>query len=395
MSADRCTVLIVEDSPDDAFALRRSLAEAGSSRFTIAECDTLKGAFERLRAGDIEVILLDLSLPDCQGRQTVVRTVAAAPAVPIVVLTGLDDERVGVDAVQAGAQDYLVKGSFDSHGLERAIRYSIERNKMLQRQTAAAARWAGLAEENARLVEALERSDTLKTRFVATMSHELRSTLSAIINLTEILGDSRTERSKSRHQEVVRLVRQTALESLQVLDATIELSHAESNRDPIGERRIAIGDLFTQLARELSPPSTHHRVEVSWQADGDLPQLRADPVKLKMILRNLVSNALKFTPDGHVSVSAKHCGDAVELAVSDTGEGIAKGHLPKLFEPFVQVSETNHGGGGLGLYVVQRLAQLLGGTVRVESIVGSGSTFTVSLPVETAPPAAPWQSRQL
>lgn len=382
MATERCTVLLVEDSPDDAFALTRFLKQATSARFSIFESETLEQAVERLAEGGIDVILLDLSLPDCHGAQTVVRTVEAAPAVPIVVLTGLDDERVGVDAVQAGAQDYLVKGSFDTQGLERAIRYAIERHKMLRGQMTAAARWAALAEENARLVEALEASNRLKTRFVATMSHELRGTLSAIINLTEILSDSHTERSKARHQDVVRLVRKTALESLHVLDATIELSQAEINRNGGGIHTVDLAELFDHLAKEMPP--RHPSVNLLWEVSSGTPKLQADPVKLKMILRNLVSNAVKFTPQGHITVSATRVGDTIELAVSDSGVGIAAHHLASLFEPFVQVSADSQGGGGLGLYVVQRLAQLLGGTTRVESRVGSGSTFTVSVPI-TAP----------
>ncbi len=387
MTVPQCTVLVVEDNPDDAFALRLCLGKARSAQFTIIECETLAEAIERLAAERIDLILLDLSLPDCQGPQTVERTVQAAPSIPIVVLTGLDDERVGVDAVQAGAQDYLVKGSFDTPSLERVIRYSIERQKTLRQQTAAAARWAALAEENARLVEAVEASNALKTRFVATMSHELRSTLSAIINLTEILNDSQTERSKARHKEVVRLVRQTALESLQVLDATIELSRLESNRRATGNRPVALVELFDQLAKEM--PAKQNAVELSWNIARDVPVLRVDPVKLKMIMRNLLSNAVKFTGHGNVAVTAKRAGATVELAVCDTGKGIPPNHVPLLFEPFVQLSGGSHGGGGLGLYVVQRLVQLLGGTIRVESVVGSGSTFTVCLPVEQKlPPSA-------
>jgi signal transduction histidine kinase len=386
MTVPQCTVLVVEDNPDDAFALQLSLGKARSAQFTIIEAETLAEAIESLSTAGIDVILLDLSLPDCQGPQTVERTAQAAPSIPIVVLTGLDDERVGVDAVQAGAQDYLVKGSFDTASLERVIRYSIERHKTLRQQTAAAARWASLAEENARLVEAVEASNTLKTRFVATMSHELRSTLSAIINLTEILNDSQTERSKARHKEVVRLVRQTALESLQVLDATIELSRLESDRSATGNRPVALVEIFNQLAKEM--PAKQNAIDLSWKIASDVPVLRVDPVKLKMIMRNLLSNAVKFTGHGNIAVTAKRAGATVELAVCDSGKGIPPHHVPLLFEPFVQLSGGSHGSGGLGLYVVQRLVQLLGGTIRVESVVGSGSTFTVCLPVEPEAPSS-------
>lgn len=381
----QCRVLVVEDNPDDAFALRLHLNEARSARYEVVECETLSEGIDRLASDGFDIVLLDLSLPDCHGPQTVIRTVNAAPSVPIVVLTGLDDERVGIDAVQAGAQDYLVKGSFDTYSLQRVIRYSIERHKLLLQQTATAARWAAMAEENARLVEAVEASDRLKTRFVATMSHELRSTLSAIINLTEILNDSHTERSKARHKEVVRLVRQTAQESLRVLDATIELSRAETSDAAAADRPLVVAELFTQLEKETRVKQ--RGVKLSWTVEGDVPDLILDAVKLKMILRNLLSNALKFTRDGQVAITARHAGDRVELTVRDSGKGIAAEQIPLLFEPFVQLAGEPRGGGGLGLYVVQRLVQLLGGTIQVESTVGEGSAFTVGLPVRPIPAA--------
>jgi signal transduction histidine kinase len=381
MPRSRLTVLLVEDSPDDAEALRISLRE-DPDKFTLVHRETLQAGIERLAGGGIDIVLLDLSLPDSHGRQTVHRAIAAAPDVPVVVLTGLDDERVGNEAVQAGAQDYLVKATFDAHALVRTIQYAIERHKMRQREAAAAARWAHLAEENAQLAEALGRSNDLKTRFVATMSHELRSTLSAIINLTEILEDRQGERSKARHQEVVRLIRRTARESLQVLDATIELSRAEANHLPRQDREVVLRDVIGQVEQEVIVPRTSS-TGLRWQVADDLPLLRIDPVKLKMILRNLISNAIKFTPNGEVVISAGRRGDSVELVVRDTGAGIAEDDLPHLFEPFRQASPAALGGGGLGLYIVHQLVKILGGTVTAESRQGAGSTFTVSLPIDS------------
>jgi hypothetical protein len=382
MRRSRLTVLLVEDNPDDADALRLCLSE-DPGRINLLHCETLHEAVERLGTGGIDIVLLDLSLPDSQGRQTVRRAIGAAHNVPIVVLTGLDDERVGSEAVQAGAQDYLVKASFDVHGLVRTIHYAIERHKMRQRQAAAATRWAALAEENAQLAEALGRSNDLKTRFAATMSHELRSTLSAIINLTEILDDRQAERSKARHEEVVRLIRRTARESLQVLDATIELSRAEAHHLPPQDREVVLGDIIAQIEQEIAAARGAVKPQLTWQVAGDLPLLRVDPVKLKMILRNLISNAVKFTPDGEVVVSAARRDDGVELLVRDTGAGIAEEDLPHLFEPFSQASPAALGGGGLGLYIVHQLVKILGGTVAVDSRRGEGSTFTVRLPIDS------------
>ncbi len=120
-------VLLIEDNPGDARLIREMLAEAGTQAFRVEHADRLSVAFERLGVDNVDVVLLDLSLPDSQGLETFLRTRARDPVVPIVVLSGLDDETVALRAVQEGAQDYLVKGRVDSDVLVRAIRYAIER----------------------------------------------------------------------------------------------------------------------------------------------------------------------------------------------------------------------------------------------------------------------------
>ncbi|HWK90332.1 MAG TPA: response regulator, partial [Longimicrobium sp.] len=128
-SAPPIRVLLVEDNPGDARLIRVYLAEAGPPGFEVAHADRLAPALERLADAGAEVVLLDLSLPDAHGVDTVRRTLAATPEVPIVVLTGLDDEAVALDALQHGAEDYLVKGRVDGPLLSRSIRYAIERKR--------------------------------------------------------------------------------------------------------------------------------------------------------------------------------------------------------------------------------------------------------------------------
>src|SRR5262245_34532023 len=118
-------VLLVEDNPDDADVLRELLMEVGARAFQLVHVENLRDAFAHLDRGSVDVVLLDVSLPDCHGPETVSRAVAHAPGVPIIVLTGLDDERVGTDAVHAGAQDYLIKGQVDGRSLGRCMRYAI------------------------------------------------------------------------------------------------------------------------------------------------------------------------------------------------------------------------------------------------------------------------------
>lgn len=367
------TVLLVEDNPDDADLLQTFLADAGIAYFTIVHCETLRDGLQRLDAGGIDLVLLDLSLPDSEGEQTVTRTLAHPAGVPVVVLTGLDDERLGMDAVQAGAQDYLIKGTIDGRGLARCMRYAVERHKLL---------W-----EKARLNEELAEANMVKTYFAATMSHELRNTLGVITGLTDLLIGRAPQRLSAQHRKAIQLMNQRSKESLQLIQATLELARSEASAAGSDAEAVNTSEMLLQLATEVTMPPDRMHVSLHWHADPDIPPLHADRVKLKMILRNLATNAIKFTERGGVSVRAGADRTHVRFWVTDTGIGIPADELATIFEPFRQVRAlgTRHAGGsGLGLFIVRRLTDLIGGAITVESRVGHGTIFTVSIPL--APP---------
>ncbi|MBF8285993.1 MAG: putative Histidine kinase, partial [Anaerolineales bacterium] len=146
MEAKRIKLLLIEDNPGDARLIREALREAGGESFDLQHADRLATGLARLAEGDIHLVLLDLSLPDSHGLDTVARTHARAPDVPIVVLTGLDDEALALKALEIGAQDYLVKGDVDGRVLNRAIRYAIERQRAEQALRQSEARFRGLLE---------------------------------------------------------------------------------------------------------------------------------------------------------------------------------------------------------------------------------------------------------
>ena len=131
MPDERKKLLLIEDDPEDALVIRRALAEAGGAAFALERRDSLGAGAARLAEGGIDLVLLDLSLPDSRGLDTVIGVREQAPDVPIVVLTGADDEALATRAIQEGAQDYLVKGRFGADALGRAIRYAIERQRLL------------------------------------------------------------------------------------------------------------------------------------------------------------------------------------------------------------------------------------------------------------------------
>ena len=247
---------------------------------------------------------------------------------------------------------------------------------------------ASLALETARLVEELEAANELKSEFVATMSHELRSPLNIIIGYHELLLDGSFGGLSDRQREPLRRADRSARELLDLVSATLDLSRLEAKRIALDLGPVGVGELVDEVGRDFADLPERPNVRVQWSSQTGLAPLYTDRVKLKMVLKNLVGNAVKFTEQGSVRLEAAARGAGVEFVVVDTGVGIPAEALGLIFEAFRQVDEARghvHGGAGLGLYIVKQLLEMLGGTIAVESEVGRGSTFRVWAPSDVSP----------
>jgi len=243
---------------------------------------------------------------------------------------------------------------------------------------------ASMALENARLLGELERANRVKSDFVATMSHELRTPLHIILGYLSLINEGDFGPLSESQQEALRLVDRSAHALLELVQDTLDLSRLEREGLPIHHREASLSDLLGTLERETRRfQRDEAAVAVSWHVEDAAPRLVTDTGKLKIVLRNLVHNALKFTPAGEVRVLARSRAGGFEFSVEDSGIGIASDDFSRIFEPFAQLGETStrtHGGVGMGLYVARRLTELLGGTISVASRPGAGSTFTVWIP---------------
>jgi len=255
-----------------------------------------------------------------------------------------------------------------------------------ERVAAGIAQLASMALENARLVEEHQRASQLKSEFVSTMSHELRTPLSVILGYTDMLGDDAL--SPAERTRTLGRIRRAGLELLDMIEDTLNLGRLENGRDPASIETVAIPALFEELAGEFAALGTPPAITLRWEPNG-ATTLDTDRRKLRMILKNLVGNALKFTAQGEVVVRADTRADRCAFVVRDTGIGIASERLPVIFEMFRQGDSSDsrsYGGVGLGLYIVQRLLDQLHGDIAVASAPGKGTTFTVTLPVRAALP---------
>ena len=254
-------------------------------------------------------------------------------------------------------------------------------------------RTAALMTSNAALTqakEAAEAADRTKSEFLATVSHELRTPLNAILGYTQLfLADAFGELTSDQLYGL-RRVDKNAQELLDLISAVLDVSRLAAGRLPVEIKEVRVAELLQELEAEAQDMWEQTQVKSLWKVQGDLPPLSTDPGKLKVVIKNLVGNALKFTEQGSITVEAQGRYGGIEIAVSDTGIGIAAHELPLIFEPFRQLESSEKrsvGGTGLGLHIVKRLLELLGGEITVESEVGRGSTFRVWLPsARNAPP---------
>jgi signal transduction histidine kinase/DNA-binding response OmpR family regulator len=245
------------------------------------------------------------------------------------------------------------------------------------------AQLASMALANAQLFESTERANKLKADFVATMSHELRTPLGIIMGFQDLLLDGHFGSLTADQTEALQHASKAATGLLGLVQSILDLSRLESGRAPLEIEIISLPELVEEVVREARLTRKNPQVEISSTVAEAARSLTTDRRKLRVVLKNLVDNAVKFTEQGRVTVAAAARDQGVELAVSDTGVGIDPALQDVIFEPFRQGEPfltRQHDGVGLGLYIVRLLLELLGGTVAVESEAGRGSTFRVWMP---------------
>jgi signal transduction histidine kinase len=243
-----------------------------------------------------------------------------------------------------------------------------------------------------RQAEELREATTLKSRFLSYMSHEFRTPLGSMRSLTRILLDRMDGDLTAEQEKQVRFIQGAAVELTAMVDDLLDLAKIEAGRVSISPEWFEMVDLFAAI-RGIFKPLLTSEVMLVLEEPDEMPRIYTDHGKLSQILRNFISNALKFTLKGEVRVSVKpEPGDRVTFSVADTGIGIAKEHHGAIFQDFVQVDtplQKRWRGSGLGLSLSKKMAELLGGSVAFTSVPNVGSTFSVSIPIRFGDGHAP------
>jgi signal transduction histidine kinase len=240
--------------------------------------------------------------------------------------------------------------------------------------------------------EDLRRASEYKTRFLSEVSHEFRTPLTSVLNISRLLLDRADGPLTSEQERQVSIIRNAVNNLAELVNDLLDVARIEAGKTTIRPAHFSAMDLFAGLRGIFRPLATHPAVTLVIEEPSGIPPLYGDEARVAQILRNFISNALKFTESGQVRLNARTLdGDRIAFAVSDTGIGIAPEHHKRVFDEFAQVDspiQRRVRGTGLGLPLSRRLARLLGGEITLESRLGEGSTFTLFIPREWTPTAA-------
>jgi len=375
-------ILVVEDVATDAGLIRKML-ESGlpAARLEVAVC--LKDASGALRSGTLDVILLDLSLPDGEGSFAVETIHAAAPEVPIVVLTG-SEQIMDVGALQLGAEDYLTKDRLDGATLVRSIRYAIERKKV---------ELALLNSERRLRERELELAHMARLRVLGEMAsglaHELNQPLTSIANL----ASATLNRVDSVHFSRTRLIENLtgiAEESLRAGEIIRRMRHLAKNGAP-QRQRLSVNRSVREIAALLKHELDHNRIELRLDLDPRDPEVWADEVQTDQILINLARNAIEAMTqaechDRTLLFRTRQGDRRVEVRVEDSGPGIDEGALETVFEPF---HTTKADGLGLGLAICRTILRAHDSSLEAGRSWLGGASFQFVIPSVACDSAEP------
>ena len=388
MLGSSVNILLIEDNLADARFLHEVLKQPKFKNFSLFHVKRLKEALNLLEKSSqvsvcFDVILLDLTLPDSQGLDSLQPLMECDANLPIVVLTNTNDNELAIEAVRQGAQDYLVKRQVNDESLLRSLRYAIERKQTLEslhtlNQT--------LKEEvdkcTLELVKAQELNQ-FKSEFVSILSHDIRNPLNTILLTAGLLQNSDEQLSKEKKLTHFQMIRSAIKNMALLLDEASFIGKADTGRLRCQISPLDLQDFCSEIIKGIKISAKYRNIHIT----SILPEIDfevfSDENLLRHILDNLLTNAVKYSPPGStVHFELNFTEESIIFLIQDWGIGIPNQEQQQLFQPFYRASNIGMiPGTGLGLSIVAKCVDALQGEIDFNSQVDLGTTFIIKLPL--------------
>ncbi|MEO1376162.1 MAG: hybrid sensor histidine kinase/response regulator, partial [Cyanobacteria bacterium J06635_10] len=364
----------------------------------VSEATNYDEAIIDLENNQFDCVFLDYRLTGKDGLAVVKEVRDSGNKIPLVVLTGQGDEQIAVEVMKAGASDYINKSRISPHLLGKTLQnvirmYEAERqielfnqqifesNEQLKRQNKELEeKQQQIHQQNLKLLEASE----LKSRFLATMSHDLRTPLNAIMVFSQMILRKTKGKLSNSEADMVERILNNGKNLLELINDILDLSKIEAGGLQLVPEEFDLAQLVKISVDELRILAERKNLTINTCINLLNPILYHDRTRLRQVIVNLLSNAIKFTDAGKVDVMINEISDeTITISVCDTGIGIESEKLDHIFEPFRQANQTHsrrHSGTGLGLAITDSLMKMMKGSISVESELGEGSEFKLELP---------------
>lgn len=386
-------ILLIDDDRDDYVLTRDLLGDGLGGPFALDWASSYDAGLEMLGQRRHDVCLLDFRLGRKTGLDLLRDPAAVQSGVPIILLTGQGQREIDLQAMQAGAADYLTKDSLEPITLERTIRHALERHRDHAALRQMNEQLESRVEERTKALEkanaALQEADHRKDEFLATLAHELRNPLAPITNSLEVMKQSEGDMEIARNARAT--MERQLKQMVRLIDDLLEVSRISRGKIVLKKQRVDLASIVHHAEEAARPLYALRNQCLTLSLPIEPVQVDADPTRLAQIIGNLLNNASKFTDAGgtvELVVTSEPAGDIV-IAVRDNGIGIAADQLARIFGMFTQVDsslERSEGGLGIGLTLVKTLVEMHGGSIRATSPgLGQGSEFVVRLPKSNAP----------
>ena len=384
-------ILLIEDNLAEARLFQEFLSKIPKRQFDIFHVQCLQSGLKTLLEKEFDIILLDLSLPDSQGLDSLEPLIRVAPNLPIVVLTNTNDDQLALEAVRRGAQDYLVKGMVNVELLSRSIYYAIERkqnqaNLREANQELAKTNQLLIQEirEKQKIAQELQRSNAELEQFAYIVSHDLKQPLSTISAWTQMLQLRYKQKLDEKGEKYLKMI----INGTQQMDNLIQdlLEYSRVSRKTKELQLVSVEDVITMAKARLEKTIKDTRAEIIYQS---LPTVMADPVQLTQVFQNLIENGIKYhsAEPPRIEIAAVFHQKETNFSewlfsVTDNGIGIEAKFFQRIFQIFQRLHTANeYPGSGIGLAICQKIVEGYGGRIWVESELKKGSTFYFTLPV--------------